>query len=77
MLSAFAGSSDSLDAGLLPLSAGTYHFHGTAVTGPVSYVFTLQASPTAPLPTPEPTSLLLLGGGLVGLIARRARSQRL
>jgi hypothetical protein len=32
--------------------------------------------PAAPVPTPEPGTMLLIGGGLAGMIARRLRSRR-
>jgi len=65
------------------LPAGAYHFLvGTSAAGFIerggtvvedsSFDFTLDLTPP-PSPTPEPASLLLLGTGLAGLVARRRR----
>ena len=65
------------------LPAGSYHFLvGTSAAGFIerggtvvedsSFDFTFDLTPP-PSPTPEPASLLLLGTGLAGLVARKRR----
>ena len=65
-----------------PLGPGTYGMtnlstgHG-ALPWTLSYTWTLQVDEAAaPIPTPEPTSILLFGSGVATLIAKRSRRWR-